>query len=120
MASPSSNSPENQGLDLQLVEQRRELGGGALGLLGEGRIVAGQLARRRRVVEKPAGPLVVLDGGAEPRRLLRDRLGGRRVVPKVRTGRLLVQRGQLVATLSSMRKNEKASDSRPCAFSISF
>ena len=94
------------GLDLQLVEQRRQLGGGALGLFGEGRIVAGQLARRRRIIEKPAGTLEVLDGGAEPRRLLRDRLGRRRVVPKVRTGRLLVQRGQLVATLLDAQERE--------------
>ena len=94
------------GLDLQLIEQRRQLGGGALGLLGEGRIVAGQLARRRRVVQKTAGPLVVLDGGAKPRRLLRDRLGRRRVVPKVRTGRLLVQRDQLVALLVDTQERE--------------
>ena len=82
--------PGEPGLDLQLIEQGGQLGGSLGGLLGEGPVVAGQLAGGRGIVGQGTGPLVIDDGGPQARGPLAHGLGRRRVVPEVRRRRLLV------------------------------
>ena len=108
--------PGEPGLDLQLIKQGGQLGGSLGGLLGEGPVVAGQLAGGRGIVGQGTGPLVVGDGGPQARGPLAHGLGRRRVVPEVRCRRLLVEGGQIGGLLIDMQEGPRIGQAPPRPF----